>query len=73
MLNENDKEKIDKIISEYKTSPNKDLIFAMTYLQEDFNETKDLLINLTYRLDIIENTYNDILKEFQNRTNINGK
>ena len=45
----------------------------MTYLQEDFNETKELLINLTYRLDIIENTYNDILKEFQNRTNINGK
>ena len=73
MLNENDKEKIDKIISEYKTSSNKDLISAMTYLQEDFNETKELLINLTYRLDIIENTYNDILKEFQNRTNINGK
>jgi hypothetical protein len=65
-----EKEKINKIIKEYKTSSNKDLILAMTHLQEDFNETKELLINLTHHLDMVENTYNDILKEFQNR---NGK
>lgn len=66
-----EKEKIEQIINDYKTSSNKDLIMVMSHLQEDFNETKDLIINLTHHLDNIEITYNNILKEFQNRTNTN--
>ena len=69
MLHE--KEKIEQIINDYKTSSNKDLIMVMNHLQEDFNETKDLIINLTHHLDSIETTYNNILKEFQNRTKTN--
>ena len=66
-------EKIEKIINDFKSSSNKDLILVMNHLEEDFKETKDLIINLTYHLDKIEITYNNILSEFQNRNKINGK
>jgi hypothetical protein len=66
-------EKIEKIINDFKSSSNKDLILVMNHLEEDFKETKDLIINLTYHLDKIEMTYNNILSEFQNRNKINGK
>jgi hypothetical protein len=64
------KEKIINIIKEYKSSPNKDLIFAMDFIQEDFNKTKESIIKLTEHLDKIEMIYNQILTEYQNR---NGK
>jgi len=72
MIQENDKEKLEKIINEYKNSSNKDLIYVMNYLQDDFNETKELIINLTHHLDNVEITYNNILKEYQERTKTNA-
>lgn len=65
-----DKERIVKIIKEYKSSPNKDLIFAMDFIQEDFEKTKQTIIKLTEHLDKIELIYNQILTEYQSR---NGK
>lgn len=61
-------EKVVQIIKEYKTLPNKDLVYALDFLKEDFDRTKDNIINLTKHLDKVENSYNLILKEYQNRT-----
>jgi hypothetical protein len=65
-----DKERVLKIIKDYKSSPNKDLTFVMDFIQEDFNKTKESIIKLTEHLDKIEMIYNQILTEYQNR---NGK
>ncbi len=61
-------EKVVQIIKEYKSLPNKDLIYALDFLKEDFDRTKDNIINLTKHLDKLENSYNLISKEYQNRT-----
>ena len=58
-------EKAIKIIKDYKSHSNKDLIFVMDFIQEDFNLTKETLIKLTHHLDKLELTYNQILKEFE--------
>jgi hypothetical protein len=39
----------------------------MDFLGEDFEETKNMVIDLTIHLDNIENLYNTILKEHQQR------
>lgn len=65
-----DKEKVVKIIKDYKSSPNKDLSFVMDFIREDFDRTKENIIKLTEHLDKIEMIYNQLLKEYQNR---NGK
>lgn len=61
-------EKVLKIIKDYKSQSNKDLIFAMDFIKEDFEQTKETLIKLTTHLDKLELTYNTILKEYENRT-----
>ena len=61
-------EKVLKIINDYKSSSNKDLTVAMDFIQEDFNFTKETLIKLTHHLDKLENSYNLLLKEYQDRT-----
>ena len=58
-----------EIIKNYKSSPNKDLIFVLEKLQEDFNQTKNAIIKLTHQLDKVEITYNLILTEYKKRTN----
>lgn len=67
-----DSEKITKIIKEHKSCSNKDLIFAMDFIKEDFEKTRDSLIKLTYHLDKLESGYNLLLKEYQERTIKNG-
>ena len=62
-------EKVLEILSEYKKTPNKDLIEVLDFLYEDFEKTKDLIIKLTNHLDITENSYNKILEEINKRTN----
>ena len=63
-------EKVLKIVKDYKTQSNKDLVFAMDFIQEDFTKTKETLIKLTHHLDKLENTYNLILKEYEKRTKV---
>jgi hypothetical protein len=41
----------------------------MDFLNDDFQETKEMIINLTYHLDNIEELYNRILKEHESRVN----
>mgnify|MGYP003626251786 FL=1 len=64
-MNEN---KITKILLDYKTSPNKDLLETMDFLQNDFEETKKNIIKLTHHLDSSERIYNKILNEYKKRT-----
>jgi hypothetical protein len=63
-----DENKITKILLDYKTSPNKDLIEAMDFLENDFQETKKNIIKLTHHLDSSEIIYNKILNEYKKRT-----
>jgi stage V sporulation protein SpoVS len=60
-------EKALKIIKDYKSQSNKDLLFVMDFIQEDFNLTKESLIKLTNHLDKLELTYDTILKEYNSR------
>lgn len=65
------KEEFDRIITDVKNTSNSDLIKVMDFLTDDFEETKQMLLNLTKHLDNIEELYNKILNEHENR--INGK
>jgi len=60
-------EKVLKIVKDYKSHSNKDLTFAMDFIQEDFNLTKETLLRLSTHLDKLETTYNLILKEYEGR------
>jgi hypothetical protein len=64
----NMKEEVLEIIKDFKNRPNKDLIKAMDLIIQDFEYTKNTVINLTRHLDKLESTYNKILKEYNDRT-----
>jgi hypothetical protein len=61
-------EKITEILKDYKNKSNKDLIYVMDTINSDFTKTKESLINLSYQLDFLEETYNKILEEYKKRT-----
>jgi len=69
-MTKKDTEKALEIINEYKSKPNKDLKFVLDLINEDFELTKNTLVKLSEHLDKLETTYNVILKEYQNRTNV---
>lgn len=64
-----DYEKTIEILKDYKSKTNKELMFAMDKLRQDFEFTKKQLIDLSYHLDKLEDSYNLILKEYNTRTN----
>jgi len=41
----------------------------MDVLSEEFEKTKQLIIDFTFYLDNVEDTHNKILKEYKQRTN----
>ena len=63
-------EKLKEIVQDYKNKPNKDLTLVMDYINEEFNKTKQNIIDSTYYLDNLEKTYNKLLKEYQKRNGI---
>ena len=63
------KEKLGQIINDYRNRSNSDLIFAMESINKEFESTKEYVIKLTYHLDNLEKSYNDILTEYKQRTN----
>ena len=65
-----DTEKLKEIIQDYKNKPNKDLTLVMDYINEEFNKTKQNIIDSTHYLDNLEKTYNKLLKEYQKRNGI---
>jgi hypothetical protein len=62
-----EKEKVLEIIKDYKNRPNKDLVKAMDLLTQDFEFTKNKLVELSKHLDKVEHTYNTLLKEYNER------
>ena len=58
-------EQIIEVLKNYKNKSNKDIIFAMDFLNEDFDKTKDLLIKLSKHLDTTEESYYKLLEEFK--------
>jgi ribosomal protein S15P/S13E len=60
-------EKTLRIVKDFKSHSNKDLQFAMDFIQEDFNFTKEQILKLTEHLDKLELTYNTVLKEYKTR------
>jgi DNA anti-recombination protein RmuC len=67
-----EEEKVLNILQNYKSRPNKDLMFVLDFLKSDFEKTKDLLIKLTHHLDMTEQSYNKVFDEFNKRNNNNG-
>jgi hypothetical protein len=63
------KEEVLEIIKDYKNRPNKDLIKALDLLTQDFEYTKNKIIEFTKQLDKVEYTYNTLLKEYDGRKN----
>lgn len=59
--------RIQDILNDYKSLPNKELEYGMNYINNDFNKTKELIIKLTRHLDGLEVSYNNILKEYNRR------
>lgn len=60
-------EKINNIIKNAKDKPNKDLLDCRDILFEEFEKTKQLIIDLTKHLDAVENNYNIINDEIGKR------
>jgi len=60
-------ENIIQTLGELKNLPNAKLIEMMDKLSIEFEVTKSNIINTTYHLDKVEETYNRILKEFDSR------
>lgn len=64
------KEELQQIIEsqkELKNISNSVLISQMDLLTQDFDDTKEKIISMTYYLDKIEELYNNVLSEYQNR------
>jgi hypothetical protein len=61
-------DKLKRVITDYKSLPNRDLEFGLEKISEDFESTKELLIKLSLHLDSLEENYNKILKEYKSRT-----
>lgn len=56
-------------MSNLKNLPNNVLVSFMDKITADFELTKQKVIEQTYYIDKLEETYNFILKEYQNRGN----
>jgi len=62
-----DKEKIIEVISDVKNKSNKDLFLAINELNDEFEKTKTLIIDLTRHLDSVESLFNEINDEIEKR------
>lgn len=64
-----DVKELNEIIKDYQNKQNKDLVKALEVLKEDFEKTKNAIINLTYHLDTVEDLYNKLADELEKRSN----
>ncbi len=62
-----DKNKLINIIGNVKDKSNKDLIDARTELKEEFEKTKQLIIDLTRHMEAVEDNYNIVNNEMGKR------
>jgi len=65
-----EKNKIIDIIDDVTNKSNKDLFTALEQLSVEFENTKQLIIDLTRHLESIEDSYNAVNREIEKRTKI---
>lgn len=62
-----EREKILEIVKDCENKPNKDLLLTRDVLINEFEKTKELIIDLTRHLDAVEDLYNNINNEIKKR------
>ena len=62
--------KLLDIANDVENKSNNDLLNVATQLYEEFETTKELIINLTKHLDGVESLYNKVNKEIEKRTRL---
>lgn len=62
-------QKLIEIANDVENKSNKDLMIVADELSEEFEKTKELIIDLTRHLDGIESLYNKVNKEIEKRYN----
>lgn len=62
-----DKDKIMEVVQNVKERPNKDLLESRNTLLEEYTKTKELIIELTRHMEVVEEYYEVINKEISNR------
>ena len=62
-----EKEKIIDIINDVENKSNKDLFITVNELYEEFEKTKQLIVDLTRHMESIEQSYNRVNKEIEKR------
>lgn len=62
-----DKNKVLEISNDVENAVNKDLITAKNALNDEYEKTKELIIDLTYHLESVEKMYEKIIKEIGKR------
>jgi hypothetical protein len=60
-------QKLIEIANDVENKSNKDLMIVADELSEEFERTKELIIDLTRHLDGVENLYNKVNKEIEKR------
>ena len=63
-------EKLLEIAKDVENKSNNDLITVANELYEEFEKTKQLIIDLTRHMDGIETLYNKVNKEIEKRTKL---
>jgi uncharacterized membrane protein YgaE (UPF0421/DUF939 family) len=61
------KEKLLEIVNDVENKSNSDLMKVLSELSEEFEKTKELIINLTRHMDYVEDLYNKVNKELGKR------
>jgi hypothetical protein len=65
-----EKDKIIDIIDDVTNKSNKDLFTTLDQLSNEFENTKQLIIDLTRHLESIEDSYNKVNREIEKRTKV---
>lgn len=62
-----DRNKIVEIVEDPSIKSNKDLNEGISFLSDEFEKTRDAIVQLTKHLDAVENAYNKINEELGKR------
>lgn len=62
-----EKQKYIDIANDCENRPNKDLVETRDFLIGEFDELKQVIIELTRKLEVVETLYNKVNKELNNR------
>ncbi|MFZ9377134.1 MAG: hypothetical protein ACO25K_08425 [Candidatus Fonsibacter ubiquis] len=62
------KEMLLEISKDAENKSNKDLFIAVNSLYEEYNKTKELIVDLTRHLESVEVLYNNVNREIEKRT-----